>query len=216
MGILAPFLLPTCQKSSSRLCSFRHSHLARKVLEKWNKNWSVSQGASWHQDEAPKAASTQGGQLAGWLLEPPEPEQEAPLLLDGQHHLPVGSLCYSSFFHTIFKLLRALWDKGRTGAQGIRMLFYPLRWMSWINSAFLLLHTKNTHFYGFFLAPAGQSAACACEKSSPLAGRPPANCTYLMAINTVPCIPAGPKSCLVRNTAWSWCSACSGSERCCE
>lgn len=33
--------------------------------------------------------------------------------------------------------------------------------------------------------------------------------------NTVPCIPAGPKSCLVRKMAWSWYSACSGSRRCC-
>jgi hypothetical protein len=33
--------------------------------------------------------------------------------------------------------------------------------------------------------------------------------------NTVPCIPAGPKSCLVRKMAWSWYSAWSGSRRCC-
>lgn len=33
--------------------------------------------------------------------------------------------------------------------------------------------------------------------------------------NTVPCIPAGPKSCLVRKMAWSWYSECSGSRRCC-
>lgn len=33
--------------------------------------------------------------------------------------------------------------------------------------------------------------------------------------NTVPCIPAGPKSCLVRKMAWSWYSSWSGSWRCC-
>lgn len=32
--------------------------------------------------------------------------------------------------------------------------------------------------------------------------------------NTVPCIPAGPKSCLVRKMEWSWYSAWSGSRRC--
>lgn len=42
------------------------------------------------------------------------------------------------------------------------------------------------------------------------------NFTYLKERNTVPCIPAGPKSCLVRNTAWSWYSKWSGSERCWE
>lgn len=34
-------------------------------------------------------------------------------------------------------------------------------------------------------------------------------------VSTVPCIPAGPKSCLVRKMAWSWYSAWSGSSRCC-
>ncbi len=39
-------------------------------------------------------------------------------------------------------------------------------------------------------------------------------CTASIERNTVPCIPAGPKSCLVRKMAWSWCSACSGSSLC--
>lgn len=44
----------------------------------------------------------------------------------------------------------------------------------------------------------------------------PASCTHLAMANTVPCIPEGPKSCRVRKTTWSWCSAWPGSWRCWE
>lgn len=48
--------------------------------------------------------------------------------------------------------------------------------------------------------PRTSASACSCS--------PPATA------NTVPCIPEGPKSCRVRKTTWSWCSAWLGSWRC--
>lgn len=98
----------------------------------------------------------------------------------------------------------------KTKVRAELIIFSPFRLMVWINS-FSYFTLKNSNSYNLFLDLAGQETDGARKKRSPLA-----DCTYLMEMNTVPCIPAGPKSCLVRNTAWSWCSACSGSERCCE
>lgn len=63
---------------------------------------------------------------------------------------------------------------------------------------------------------APQTALGWLQRAPPEPGPRPCSCTHLATANTVPGVPEGPKSCRVRKTTWSWCSAWLGSWRCWE